>query len=264
MPVWVKQFARVITLLILFGSAESTARAQSEVTATRPRRAMDCGIITDRLTNKDLQRWNEIKRIVFAEDTDGEPLHPTLHRLWEKLERSGHIIYIEMRGMGRAVSNTAGVFHIERLDPEGVRHVAVIRLCPDTIDRAYVGPNAARAEGFIPFLGLSKEERYAEVLGHEMAHAVHILCDLTRARMVEELVQRTNEMFLSYGRRNGYSKIEPEMQRRIDIRDALLKELEEPAEAAELLVWREIASSRLARKKKQSQEAFARRSLSVR
>jgi hypothetical protein len=260
----VKQFARVIALLMVFGLAETSAWAQSEVDETRPRRALADGIITDRLTDKDLRRWNAIKRIVFAEDSDGQPLHPTLRGLWEKLERSGHTIYIEMRGMGRAISNTAGIFQIERLDPEGVRHVAVIRLYPDTIDRAFVGPSAARAEGFIPFLGLSKEERYAEVLGHEMAHAVHILSDLTRARMVEELVQQTNEMFLSYGRRNGYAKIEPEMQRRIDIRDAFLKELEEPAEAAELLIWREIASSREARKKNRSREAFARRSLGVR
>jgi hypothetical protein len=149
----------------------TSARAQSEMGETRPRRALADGIITDRLTDKDLRRWNAIKRIVFAEDSDGQPLHPTLRGLWEKLERSGHTIYIEMRGMGRAISNTAGAFHIERLDPEGVRHAAVIRLYPDTIDRAYVGPSAARAEGFIPFLELSQEERYAEVLGHEMAHA---------------------------------------------------------------------------------------------
>jgi hypothetical protein len=40
------------------------------------------------------------------------------------------------------------------------------------------------------------------------------------------------------------------MQRRIAIRDALLKELEEPAEAAEMLVWKEILWSREARKRK--------------
>jgi hypothetical protein len=37
------------------------------------------------------------------------------------------------------------------------------------------------------------------------------------------------------------------MQRRLSVRDALLKELEEPAEAAERLVWREILWSREAR-----------------
>ncbi|MGE0131536.1 MAG: hypothetical protein AB7U82_25935 [Blastocatellales bacterium] len=260
MLVWVERFAGAIALLILLGLAESAVRAQSEEKAPRPINAPGAGIITDRLTGKkDMRRWKTIERIVFAEDGEGQPLHPTLRGLWQRLERSGHAIHIEMRGTGRALSNTAGAFYIEQLDPEGLRHVAVIRLYPETIDRAYVGPNGARHEGFIPFLGLKKEERYAEVLGHEMAHALHILSDLARARMVEELVQQTNESFLSYGRRNGYANIEPEMRQRLDRRDAFLKELEEPAEAAESLIWREIASSREARKRNRSREAFAQR-----
>jgi hypothetical protein len=259
LPVWVERFAGAIALLISLGLAAGATRAQSEENTPRPISAPVTGIITDRLTNRDLRRWNAIERIVFAEDAEGQPLHPALRGLWERLERSGHIIYIEMRGAGRAISNIAGGFHIEHLDPEGARHVAVIRLYPETIDRAYVGPNGARHEGFIPFLGLKKKERYAEVLGHEMAHALHILSDLTRARMVVELVQQTNESFLLYGRRNGYANIEPEMRQRLDRRDAFLKELEEPAEAAEMLIWREIASSRGARKKNRGREVFASR-----
>lgn len=243
MPVWIERVAGIIALMMLFGLAGGAVNAQD---SSRMNSASATNIITDRLTAKDLRRWEVIKRIVFAEDIEGQPLHPTLRGLWEKLERSGHTIYIEMRGMGRAISNTAGVFHIERLDPEGVKHVAIIRLYPETIDRAYVGPTAG-AEGFAPFQGLSKEERYAEVLGHEMAHALHILSDPARARMVKEVVQETNELFLSYGRQYGYANIGPEMQRRLNVRDALLKELEEPAEAAERLVWREILWSREAR-----------------
>src|SRR5262249_45751934 len=225
--------------MMLFDLAGSAVRSAGAQDSARPNSAATTNIITDRLRGKDLKRWKAIKRIVFAEDIEGQPLHPTLRGLWDKLERSGHIIYIEMRGMGRAISNTAGVFHIERLDPEGLKHVAIIRLYPETIDRAYVGPTAG-AEGFIPFQGLSREERYAEVLGHEMAHAVHILSDPARARMVKEVVQETNELFLSYGRQYGYANVGPEMRRRLNIRDAFLKELEEPADAAERLVWREI------------------------
>ena len=243
MPVWIERVAGIISLMMLFGVGSAGAQDSA-----RPNSAAATNIITDRLTDKDLRRWEAIKRIVFAEDIEGQPSHPTLRGLWEKLERSGHIIYIEMRGRGRAISNTAGIFHIERLDPEGMRHVAIIRLYPEVIDRAYVGP-AAGEEGFIPFQGLSREERYAEVLGHEMAHAVHILSDPARARMVKEVVQETNELFLSYGRQFGYANVGPEMQRRIAVRDALLKELEEPAEAAERLVWRELLWGREARSK---------------
>jgi hypothetical protein len=248
--VWIERVAGIIALIILSGlagGAGSDVRAQDSASLNS---ATATNIITDRLTGKDLRRWEAIKRIVFAEDIEGQPLHPTLRSLWDRLDRSGHAIYIEMRGMGRAISNTAGVFHIERLDPEGLKHVATIRLYPETIDRAYVGPAAGVPEGFIPFQGLSKEERYAEVLGHEMAHAIDILSDLARARMVKDVVQETNELFLSYGKRHGYENIGPEMLRRIAIRDALLKELEEPANAAEMRVWREIRWSREARKGK--------------
>ncbi|HKQ74692.1 MAG TPA: hypothetical protein VJ810_13455 [Blastocatellia bacterium] len=247
MPGWIDRFAGIIALLMLLGVAEPTARAQD---SARTNRAPATNIVTDRLTSKDLRRWDAIKRVVFAEDIEGQPLHPTLRSLWDQLERSGHVIYIEMRGMGHAISNTAGDFHIERIDPEGVKHVAVIRLYPEVIDRAHVGPSAARSDGFIPFQGLGKEERYVETLGHEMAHAVHILSDLARARIVKDVVQETNELFLSYGRRYGYANIEPEMRRRIEVRDAILKELEEPAEAAEMLVWKEILWSREARRRK--------------
>lgn len=247
MPVWIERVAGIIALMMLFDLASGAAMAQDSLRLNSPAAT---NIITDRLTGKDLRRWDKIKRIVFAEDIEGQPLHPTLRGLWKQLERSGHIIYIEMRGMGRAISNTAGAFHIERLDPEGLRHVAVIRLYPETIDRAYVGPTAGVREGFIPFLDLSKEERYAEVLGHELAHAVDILRDPARARKVVEVVQLTNELFLLHGRQVGYANIGPDLLERIAIRDAFLKELEEPAEAAEMLVWKEIRWGREARKGK--------------
>jgi hypothetical protein len=247
LPVWIDRVAGIIALMMLFGLARGAARAQDSLRLNSPAAT---NIITDRLTGKDLRRWEAIKRIVFAKDIEGQPLHPTLRGLWKQLERSGHTIYIEMRDMGRAISNTAGAFHIERLDPEGLQHVAVIRLYPETIDRAHVGPTPGVREGFIPFLELSKEERYAEVLGHELAHAVDILSDPARARKVVEVVQRTNELFLLHGRQGGYANIGPDLLERIAIRDAFLKELEEPAEAAEMLVWKEIRWGREARKGK--------------
>jgi hypothetical protein len=250
LPGWFERVAGIIALMMLSGLADGAAGVAKAQDAARLNRATATNIITDRLTNKDSRRWDAIKRIVFAEDFEGQPLHPTLRRLWERLERSGHVIYIEMRGMGRAISNTAGLFHIERLDPEGVRHMAVIRLYPETIDRAYVGPASDAPEDFIPFHGLSREERYAEVLGHELAHAVDILSDPARARRVVEVVQRTNELFISQGQRHGYTNIGPELLELIALRDAFLKELEEPARAAEALIWREIRWSQGARKGK--------------
>src|SRR5262245_36442884 len=50
------------------------------------------GIVTTRLSEKNLSRWKEIEQIVFAETADRQPLHPTLRGMWEWLETSGHTI----------------------------------------------------------------------------------------------------------------------------------------------------------------------------
>jgi hypothetical protein len=245
----VKLFAGIIVLLILLNSLGSIVWGQCGEVSTRPRRALPSGIIATRMSRKDMERWHAIKRIVFAEDARGQPIHPTLRDLWEKLDKSGHAVYIEMSSPSFPISITAGSFRIERFDPQGIRHVAVIMLNPASIDVAYVGPDAARPNRFIPFLGLNKEERYAEVLGHELAHAVYILSDLTRARMVEELIQQTNNLFLLHIRQFGNRYIKPEMRHRIVRRDTLLQELEEQAEAVEELVWRELIGGQWSRRR---------------
>jgi hypothetical protein len=245
----VKWLVGINLLIILLGSLESIACGQSSEVSTRPRRALPSGIITTRISSKDMQRWHAIKRIVFAEDARGQPIHPILRDLWEKIENSGHAVYIEMRSPSFRISNTAGSFRIDRFDPQGIRHVAVIMLNPATIDLSYVGPDAARLNGFIPFLGLNKEERYAEVLGHELAHAVYILSDLTRTRMVEESIHQTNKLFLLQIREYGIRYIKPEMRHRIFRRDILLQELEEQAEAVEELVWQELISGQWPRRR---------------
>jgi hypothetical protein len=241
-------------LLVLFCSLPTVAAAQAASApdaglAVRPRRATISGIITDRLSAKDLQRWQAIERIVFAEDAAGYPLHPTLRGLWEWVETSGHAIYLEMVSPSRISTCTAGSFSLTRFDPQGKRHEAVIRLHPANIDQAYVGPNVARPDGLIPFEGLKKEERYAEVLGHELAHAVFILSDLARAKMVEELIEQTNERLLSRDTKRRGEPIGQEMRERLLTRDSFLRELEAQAEAMETAVWRELIASQKARGK---------------
>jgi hypothetical protein len=243
-----RQLILGVASLALFSSLHSIAEAQGtrlreNNDQERPRPAAVSGIITERLSRKDRQRWSAIERIVFAEDSSGQMRHPTLRSLWEWVEASGHAIYIEFIGPHRASTCTAGSFSIEKLDPQGKRHEAVIRLHLSNIDQAYVGPRAARADNFIPFEGLNKEERYAEVLGHELAHSAFILGDLRRAEMVEELVEQTNEMLLTQAQRAG-EPIGQEMRQRIIKRDSFLKDLEAQAEMMEAAVWREIFASK--------------------
>lgn len=200
------------------------------------------GLLTNRLSNKEMERWKEIERIVFAEDANRQPLHPTLRGLWEWIETSGHTVYVEFVRNNDVISCTAGEFLIEHLDRSGESHIATIQLNLTNINDAYVGAETRRPNGFVPFLGLKKEERYAEVLGHELAHAVHILTSLERTRAVVEFVQKTNQLLLSQYPRQKKAELGPELKRRVSKRDALLQKLEEQAEEMEKAVWTELAA----------------------
>jgi len=203
-------------------------------------------LITDRITGKQLKHWYAIKRLALAEDVNGQPLHPTLHRLWKWAENGRHAIYIELITGSGEMGATAGRFRIIKLDPRGKRHISLIQLYLNTIDQAYIGPEVVRTDGLIPLKGLSKYERYAEVMGHELAHAYHILNDLERVHKVYELVEETNILLLAQNmdkRRFSQNFSGPEMLQRLEKRDSLLNELEPYAESIETAVWRELIAS---------------------
>mgnify|MGYP000476399603 CR=1 len=202
------------------------------------------GFVTERLSPVELEKWKGIERIVFAENVEGQPSHPTLRNLWQWIETSGHTVYIEIIKLRTGFSCTAGLFHIERFDPLGDHHIAVIKLNLDSINLAYVGPDTMKPNGFVPFLGLEKEERYAEVLGHELSHAVHILTDLERSRLVEDTVQETNQMILAFHQRPKSGGLAADLKRRISKRDVVLKSLEKQAEGMEKVIWQELTAAK--------------------
>jgi len=203
------------------------------------------GFVTDRLTSVELEKWKGIEQVVFAEDNEKQPLHPTLRNLWQWIETSGHTVYVEMIQLRGRTSCTAGLFQIERCDPLGDHHIAVIKLNLDSINQAYVGPETAKANGFVPFLSLEREERYAEVLGHELAHAVHILTDLKRARLVEDSIEETNQMLLDLHQQRKPVGMGSDLRQRLIQRDVLLRALEKQAEEIEKVVWQELSAKPL-------------------
>ena len=237
------QLRSAVIILIVTALKFSTAQAQVE----RPCQTPAGGILTERLSAKQLETWRKIERIVFAVDTDGRFLHPVLPALWECVEASGHAVYLEISE--DTVSSSAGVFRLEKFDPTGQHHLAIIKLRPRVIDQAIVGPEAQRPDGLIPFEGLVKEERYAEVLGHELAHAADTLLDPEMARQVEQFIEQTNELLLSPRRRRDVAFFaRAEMDQRIKNRDSLLQRLESYAETMETQVWLELRASQRARK----------------
>jgi len=236
--------ATIMVVVIILLSAPASAqqsRAKTEQTACLAR-APVAGINTSRLSGKSLERWCLIERQMRAVNGAGQPRYPLLAYLMEWAETSGHQIFIELPET-KSFSATAGSFHIERFDPCGIKQTVVISLYLAAIDRAYVGPAAKSADGFIPFTGLKEEDRYAEVFGHELAHAYHILSDFELTQKVEMLVQQTNKQFLAFRTRFRYLPLDPELKRQMAEKDAFLEELETPAMTFEKIVWRELRAA---------------------
>ncbi len=233
------------TLTALTATEPAIQRVQSirEVEETRPA-GTATGLITNRLSEKQLKEWKEIERLVFSEDSEGRSLHPILKRLWQWAESSPHAIYIELQYRSTYLGTNAGRFRIEHFDSTGKRHVAVIKLRPSVIDSAVSNETVARSSGFIPFYGLQRKERYAEVLGHELAHAYEILKDLKTARLAYEVIEQTNSLLTAHYRQNKGKPISQRLMQRLDKRDSLLEEFESFADAVEEIVWDELIKSR--------------------
>ncbi len=102
------------------------------------------------------------------------------------------------------------------------------------IDRVSTGPAAARANGFIPLAELGKKTRYAEVLGHELAHAAWTFAEPDRARLAKPFSGAMAEL-VSNSRHSG-----GEVER-------VSRQVEEFAEATEEAIWAELLAGQRTR-----------------
>jgi hypothetical protein len=196
------------------------------------------GLRTDRLSPKQLRIWQSIQNIASALDRSGRPLCPKLKELWRSAQQSGHLIFIELVTGGHWTAYSAGEFMIEKLDPEGKQHVLVLRLFLSTIDRASTNfAAAARSDGFIPFQGLHGKARYAEALGHELAHVVAVFNDPDYSRLQVKAKEVRAAFLLAHHSRSQQAADQNASMMR------LTREAEKPAEIAEAEIWRELLAS---------------------
>lgn len=245
MPICRSLIAALITIPIFLlsdtvGQSAGSMRAETKMLARTKARF---GLITSRLTRKQLKRWKEIERLVFSEDVQGQPLHPTLKRLWLWAETSSHAIYVELPNRADYRGTNAGHFRIEKFDPAGKRHITSIRLRMSVVDLAVSDETVARANGFIPFYNLRQQERYAEVIGHELAHAHEILSDLKTAKLAYEVVEQTNSLLTAHYQQRTKKPFGQKLMQKLIKRDSLLRDFEAHAEAVEEIVWDELIKS---------------------
>jgi len=225
--------------LILTGVADARSTAWAATPGDQPSPAT--GLRTDRLSAAQFRKWQAIVDVVRAEDHHRQPLHPTLRGLFDAVNAGPHTVFIEMGDTNGYVARNyvAGRFAVTRVDVEGRAHEAVLMLNLRVIDKASTGPAAARADAFIPFRGLTKCERYAEVLGHELAHAAWHLASTERARLAYWLDQLEE-------RARARPKERLEQARNIDL-VRLGWELERHAKTAERAVWEELQAAKQGR-----------------
>jgi hypothetical protein len=202
------------------------------------------GIRMDRLSPKQLRVWKAIEAKVFAKDASGRLRYPKLNSLWRSVETSGNLVYVELPAPKARYDREAGKFVVERSGFEGQKHIAVIRLCLPVIDEALVRKRARGSDGFIRFEGLRKEERYAEILGHELAHAVWVLGDQSHARLLEELIAEVEGFERSRRRASHGAALDEQERQHLQRIEFLMTKIERPAEMAEAEVWKELLERR--------------------
>jgi hypothetical protein len=211
-----------------------------ECGATRDDASASDGIRTDRLTPRQLQTWRLIQQIVEAVDRTGRPLHPRLSSLWQWAQSSGNTIYIEILDEKNPQTYHAGLLTVQEPNGRGTGRTAVIQFWSSIIERASAQKEVRRADGFVPFEGLGRIERYAQVLGHELTHAALQLQDPVYDQMCRDL-ETEKAAFLASRKQNvqgvAYDQSSRERLSRIL---SLSEQIESPAQKAEAEIWREL------------------------
>jgi len=195
---------------------------------------------TDRLSPQQVKLWNSIRKIVLAPDMDGRPLYPTLYALWREVERSGHVVFVELITDKQRSSNIAGECLVEEFDPTGHMHAFRLRLFIPTIERAFAGEQAPQ-EGleFVPFRGLTHQERYVKVLGHELAHIANMLRDPAYLHLLREICVEQNAIAAGVGA-DGKRLSDIALKERMNLVWPQVLESEKPALAAEAKIYHEL------------------------
>jgi hypothetical protein len=199
-------------------------------------RVAEAEIRTDGLSGRSLKTWKTIVAVIDAVGPDGQPLHPTLRRIYRELDASAHTIRILIPDT-KGSSAIAGRFRIDTLGTDG-RHETSILLNVRTIDRVLTGSPDAQ---LVTFEKLGRAERYAQVLGHEMAHAAWTLQDAGNTRLVVDVQRRSLEL----ARRARTEGVEGEgFAEAVRENERLVRSLEEPALAAEAAITGELRARR--------------------
>ena len=134
---------------------------------------------TDGLSGRQLKTWKSIVAVIEEADRDGQPLHPTLHRLYRELDSSAHAVRIVIPATkgSSAIGPVPGRVARVRRPARGLDH-------PQPPDDRPGADGLPGRVSWVTFETLGRAERYAQVFGHEPAHAAWALADPEHTRLV--------------------------------------------------------------------------------
>lgn len=238
--------AKILILVFLSTMARSVAqesRGTPPQLLSNPMQMKTTGILTNRLSPRQMRVWQSILRIVFAEEPTGRLLHPTLHSLWQRVENSGHAVYIEMPPLKGSSGYSCGVFSVEKSGEKESIRTGRLRLYLSVIENASTSGRFRRENGFAPFENLrSKSLRFAEVLGHELVHALLTLGDAKVAQLAQEMDKEMADLQIHRLNRKGES-MDQQTRDFLQRIQTISAELEKQAEAVEAQIWRELVQN---------------------
>jgi hypothetical protein len=201
------------------------------------------GIITARLSPRQIKTWRTIEQKALAHDAAGQPLHPVLNELFNWAKVSNFPIYIEMPEARGRWDYAAGKCLFERQTPLRNQPMAVtILLYITVIDRA-PGKRMPGEQGFVPFEGLKGEERYCETLAHELTHVRQSVTDLEFLQLTDRQESLNDEILRLQSLRliaQNRQLATREMRMIAGELRLLSERIDGPAIAAEQQVWREL------------------------
>jgi len=123
----------------------------------------------------------------------------------------------------------------------------VIQLWSWVIENASVQKDVRRPDGFIPFEGLGKLERYAQVVGHELAQAALQFNDPAYNGLCRELEKERAEFLFSRQQSHVGSTYDESTRQPLTRLASLTEQIEKPAQSTEVEIWRELLEGQRAR-----------------
>jgi RHS repeat-associated protein len=203
------------------------------------------GMIIDetKLSEKDLEKWQQVENLAVQRDASGNLLHPELYSEIVALQQDSRTFTLQgADGLG---SQEAGRFEITDFTPNGKDFTAAtIRL---DFSKVSNGKNVTPAEfnlGYDKFGGLNDNaRRFAELVGHEFAHGLLATLVPGAATEIQRRIDEGKDAFSNFRSTNAKAPLPPDVVQKMVTGNAASIPTERFAQQIEKVVNGELKAS---------------------